>query len=123
MAKSGPKNGEYQEGKLWFHRKGSMITVGLTSLATEEIGQVESVEFPDEGSDFVKGDVVVTIDGTTGKFEVTTPASGIINEINEQAQKEPEMISEDPLEEGWLFKLEIQDISDLQEFAAEEDDD
>jgi glycine cleavage system H protein len=99
-----------------------MVTIGLTSLATEELGQVESVEFPDEEADFVKGDVVVTIDGTNGKFEVTTPASGIVKEINEQAQKEPDMITEDPLEEGWLIKLEIEDVSDLHEYASDDDD-
>ncbi len=122
MAKSGPRDGEFGDGKLWFHRKGSMVTIGLTSLATEELGQVESVEFPDEEADFVKGDVVVTIDGTNGKFEVTTPASGIVKEINEQAQKEPDMITEDPLEEGWLIKLEIEDVSDLHEYASDDDD-
>jgi glycine cleavage system H protein len=122
MAKTGPKNGEFLDGKLWFHRKGSIITLGLTSLATEEIGQVESIEFPDEGADFVKGDVVVTVEGSTGKLEVSTPASGIVHELNESARVEPDMVSEDPLEEGWLLKLEIQDASDLQEYANEDED-
>ncbi|MDR3608632.1 MAG: glycine cleavage system protein H [Oligoflexia bacterium] len=122
MAKAGPKSGEFNEGKFWFYRKNSVLTVGLTSLATDEIGQVESIEFPDEGGDFVKGDVVVTIEGSSGRLEVTTPASGIIHEINEQAKAEPDIVSEDPLEEGWLVKLEIQDASDLQEFANEDEE-
>ena len=112
-----PKNGEFAEGKCWFHRKGTTVTIGLTSLAIEEIGDVTQVEFPDDGDDFTKGDIVVTIDGASGKLEVITPATGIIEEVNEAAKEEPEIISDDPLEEGWLVKLEIEDTSDLKEFA------
>jgi glycine cleavage system H protein len=121
MADKTPKNGEYYEGRLWFQRKGSLLTVGLTRLAVEEVGSVESIEFPDLGDDFGTGDTVAVIDGSNGKVEVSTPAAGIVREINEAAQGEPEMVSEDPFEEGWLFKIEIQDLSDLQEFATPEE--
>jgi len=118
MSEVAPKNGEFLEGKLWFQRKGSVLTVGLTSMAVEEVGSVESIEFPDTGDDFDKGEVVATIDGSNGKIEVIAPAAGIVHEVNEAAQGEPDMVTEDPLEEGWLFKLEIQDTSDLKEFAG-----
>ena len=118
MADIAPKNGEFLEGKLWFQRKGSILTVGMTSMAVEEVGSVEAIEFPDQGDDFDKGDVMVTVDGSNGKLEVITPAAGIVQEINEAAQDEPDMVSEDPLEEGWLVKIEIQDSSDLKEYGA-----
>lgn len=114
------KNGEYLDGRLWFQRKGSLLTLGLTSAAVEEVGSVQSIEFPEEGDDFDKGDVIVTVDGTSGKLEVVTPAAGIVQEINEAAKVEPDMVSEDPLEEGWLVKIEIQDTSDLKEFVAQD---
>ena len=120
MAEAAPRNGEYLDGKLWFLRKGSIVTVGLTDSAIEEVGSVQSIEFPSEGDDFDKGDVVVTVDGSQGKLEVITPAAGVIQEINEAAQSEPDRVSEDPLEEGWLVKLEIQDSSDLKEFISED---
>lgn len=117
MSDVAPKNGEFLEGRLWFHRKGVSVTVGLTPSAIEEVGSVESIEFPDEGDDFSKGDIVVTIGGSQGKIEVTAPAAGIIKEVNEAAKEQPDMVSEDPLEEGWLIKLEIEDTSELKEFA------
>jgi glycine cleavage system H protein len=118
MAEIAPKSGEFFDGKLWFTRKGSTLTVGLTSMGIEDVGSVQSLEFPSEGDDFEKGDIVVTVDGSNGKVEVITPATGVIKEINEAAQEEPDMVADDPLEEGWLFKLEIQDSSDLKEFAS-----
>ena len=113
-----PKNGEFLEGKLWFARKGSIVTVGLTSAAIEEIGPVETMEFPDEDDDFGKGDPMLTVSGSRGTIEVIAPATGIIKEINTAAQDEPEMVSDDPLEEGWLVKLEIEDNSELLEYTA-----
>lgn len=123
MAEAAPKNGEYLEGKLWFARRGSLLTIGLTSAAIDQVGDVEGVEFPDEGDDFDKGDVALTIEGTKGSFEVTVPAAGTVNELNEVVSASPEVISEDPLEEGWLLKMEIQDPSDLTEFSEDASDD
>jgi glycine cleavage system H protein len=120
MAEIAPKNGEFLEGKLWFQRKGSVVTVGLTSVAVEEVGSVEAIEFPDEGDDFDKGDVVVTVSGSQGKIEVITPAAGIIQDVNAAAQEDPDMVTEDPLEEGWLVKMEIQDTSDLKEYGSQD---
>lgn len=122
MAEVAPKNGEFLEGRLWFHRKGSTVTVGLTSMAIEEIGTVQGIDFPDEGNDFEKGEVLVTVEGSNGNLEVTTPATGIVQEINEAAKDEPDMVSEDPLEEGWLIKIEIEDTSELKEFAGTSDE-
>ncbi|MBC7690894.1 MAG: glycine cleavage system protein H [Methylotenera sp.] len=112
-----PRSGEFNDGKMWFHRKGSIVTIGITSSAVEEIGEFDGIDFPEEGDDFDKGDVFLTIDGNLGKLEAITPAAGVVTEINEAAAEEATVVSEDPLEEGWLIKIEIQDTSDLQEFA------
>lgn len=113
-----PNQGEYQEGKLWFHRKGKTVTIGMTSLAVEEVGEVQSVDLPTEAEDYEKGDVLCVVDGATGKVEITAPATGTIKETNESIADEPGIVSEDPLEEGWIIKLEIEDTSDLKEFAG-----
>jgi glycine cleavage system H protein len=118
MSDVAPKNGEYLDGKLWFQRKGSSVTLGMTSSAIEELGAVQSIEFPEEGLDFEKGEVIATVDGTNGSLEISAPAAGLVQEVNEAAKEEPDMVSDDPLEEGWLVKIEIQDKTDLKEYGA-----
>lgn len=113
-----PKYGEFADGKLWFSRKGSILTLGLTSSAVEDLGEITSIEFPDDGDAFDNGDVVVTVDGNSGNMEVITPASGVISEINAGAKEDSNVVAEDPLEEGWLVKIEIEDTSDLKEYAV-----
>jgi glycine cleavage system H protein len=118
MSEAAPKSGEYFDGKLWFTRKGTIVTMGMTSAAVEEVGSVQSIEWPEDGLDFEKGEVILTVDGSNGSIEIPAPASGLVLEINEAAKEEPDMVSDDPLEEGWLVKIEIQDTSDLKEFAV-----
>jgi glycine cleavage system H protein len=107
MSEAAPKSGEYFDGKLWFTRKGTIVTMGMTSSGIEEVGSVQSIEWPEDGLDFENGSI-----------EIPAPASGLVQEINEAAKEEPDMVSDDPLEEGWLVKIEIQDTSDLKEFAV-----
>ena len=118
MSDVAPKYGEYMDGKLWFQRKLSVVTLGLTSQAIEELGPVQSIDFPEEGLDFEKGEIILTVEGTNTSLEVAAPASGLVQEINEAAKEEPDMVSDDPTEEGWLVKIEIQDKSDLKEYAT-----
>jgi glycine cleavage system H protein len=119
MSEVAPKSGEFSDGKFWFTRKGTLITVGVTSGAIEDIGAVESIDLPEAETDFDKGEVVVTVEGTRGSLEVITPAAGLIQEVNDTLKEEPDRLSEDPLEEGWLVKIEIQDTTDLKEFISD----
>ena len=118
-----PRNGEFNEGRLWFQRKGSLVTVGVTSLAVEDLGDIQSVELPDEGEDFAKGDALLTIEGTNGSIEVLAPAAGVVHEVNSGLEEEPERITEDPLEEGWLVQIDMEDPSDLREFSPDSAED
>ena len=113
-----PRSGEFSDGKLWFNRRGTVLTVGLTNLAIDEMGSVERIEFSSQGDDCAKGDVLATVDGSRGKIEIVCPATGTVQEVNEALVEEPDTIVEDPLDEGWLVKIEIEDTSDLEEYAA-----
>lgn len=119
---SGPKSGEFSEGRLWFTRKGLTVTLGVTDQGLEEIGQVRQIEFPNKDDDFDTGEAVVLVDGTVGRVELIAPAAGLILEINETIKAEPDILADDPMEEGWLVKMEIQDVSDLKAFVDENED-
>jgi glycine cleavage system H protein len=108
-----PRSGEFSNGKLWFERKGSTLTIGLTSAAVEELGEIESVDLLDEGESLEKGEVAATVEGSLGTIELLMPVSGTISEINLAAQKEPYAVSEDPREGGWLVRFEAQDLEML----------
>lgn len=107
-------------GKIWSERSGKLVTVGVTDRAIHLLGDLDSVELPLEGESFDKGEVMLTLEGSSGSLEVIAPIAGIVHEINAVAQKQPEVIVEDPLEEGWLVRLEYED--DESEESDESDD-
>jgi glycine cleavage system H protein len=122
MAGRIPKSGSFADGKLWFRRSSNIVTVGITPGAADELEKVDELELPDDGDDFDKGDTIVSIAGTKGSIDVTSPAAGFITEINEALNEDPSPVIDDPEEEGWLVKIEIQDTSDLEEYQPEEED-
>ena len=106
---------EYNDGKLWFQKKSNVLTIGITLDALEEIGDVEGINLPSDGDDFDKDDVICEIDGSDDNIKVYTPAAGFVVEVNEALAEDTQILGEDPIDEGWLVKLEIQDESDLKE--------
>jgi glycine cleavage system H protein len=107
---------DYDEGKLWFQKKSNTIIIGITVEALDEIGGADGVSLPEVGDDFDKDDVICEIDGEDGSLKVYTPAAGFVTEINEALAEDMEILNEDPIDEGWLVKLEIQDDTDLKEY-------
>jgi len=112
---------EYDEGRIWFKKKGAVITVGLTEKALEEIGTVQGIQLPAEGDEFTQDDVVVEIEGAKVNFEVISPADGGVVSVNEGLNDDLESLQGDPLDEGWLFKLRGAAGADGEESGDEEE--
>jgi glycine cleavage system H protein len=109
-----PKEGEFEKGQLWYSRRGNVLTIGLTSSAIDKLGELDGITLPEEGDHFDAGDEIVTVDGTRGSVEVVLPSKGVVLAVNPVAN-DPAAVSEDPLEEGWLVKYQIEDLETLLE--------
>ncbi|MEW6057649.1 MAG: glycine cleavage system protein H [Bdellovibrionota bacterium] len=107
---------EFNDGKLWFQKKSNILTLGITLDGLDETGEVEGIHLPEEGDDFDKDDVICEIDGAEGALKVYTPAAGFVTEVNTALADDTQILNEDPIDEGWLVKIEIQDDSDLKEY-------
>jgi glycine cleavage system H protein len=107
-----PKEGEFYQGQLWYSRRGNVLTIGLTNNAIDKLGDLDGITLPEEGDHFDAGDDIVTIEGTHGSVEVALPTKGVVLSVNPVAS-DPIAVSEDPLEEGWLVKYQIDDLESL----------
>ncbi len=98
-----------------------IFTVGLTDYAVEQLGDIVFVELPEAGSEFEKGEVFATVESVKAASEIYMPAGGKIIEVNEKIVENPEILNESPFEEGWLVKIEGENIhadsGDLLEYA------
>ena len=106
---------EYDEGRIWFKKKGKVVTVGLTEKAIDEIGGVQGLILPVEGDDCLEGDVVGEIEGEKITFEIVAPIDGSIEMVNETLTREYEVLENDSLDEGWIYKIRVSDGDDDEE--------
>jgi glycine cleavage system H protein len=93
--------------------KGKIATVGVTDYVQRKMREVLYIELPNTNVKVVRGQHVATIESVRGSYEVRSPVSGKIVEVNARLADSPELINEYPYESGWIFKVEISDEGEL----------
>ena len=83
------------------------VRVGITSVATESLGELVYVELPEVGSEIVAGESCGEVESTKTVSELFPPVSGRVVEINDAAAADPSVITADPYGDGWLFAVEV----------------
>jgi glycine cleavage system H protein len=117
-----PKDYRYTETHEWVRvEEDNVVTVGITDYAQEKLGDIVSVELPKIGDEVEAGETMGMIDSQKASSEVYAPVSGIIVEVNEILESDPGIINADPYEEGWLVRIEIEDIEQLDNLMTAED--
>ena len=103
----------YHKEHMWVRIEGDTATVGITDFSQKLAGEISFIELPSEGDEVAKEQIIGTIE--TGKWmgKIYAPISGEITEINEDVDDEPEKVNESPYEDGWLFKMNLSDSSEL----------
>ena len=85
--------------------------IGITSYASNELGDIVYVELPDSGKTFKTGDKFGVIESVKSVSDLYIPTGGKIIEVNQELASHPEYINQDPYGKGWILKIEL--ISDL----------
>lgn len=98
----------------WIDVQGDIATVGITSYAQEQLGDIVFVELPAEGATFDKGDDAAVVESVKAASDVYAPISGEVIESNSALEDEPALVNSDPEEDGWFFKLRLADPSELE---------
>lgn len=104
------ETGELQDGLVWFERTGFVVTLGLTNLGLDHVGEIDSVELPTPGLSVEEDEMILSIDGNYGTLEVKSPSDGSLIEVNSNLEQDPRIINEDPLESGWLVRIKVGEI-------------
>ncbi len=104
---------KYTEEHEWLRLDGDEVVVGITEHAAEQLGDLVFVELPEEGITVAKGDEVVTIESVKAASDISAPLDGVITEVNPAIVANPALVNEDPLEDGWFFKMTLNDPSEM----------
>ena len=111
----------YTKDHEWIKVDGGEGLVGITSYASEQLGDIVFVELPQKGISFDQGKDVAVIESVKAASEIYSPASGEIIETNSSLEENPEIINDDPLVAGWLYKIKIINKEELKNLMNEKE--
>ena len=113
---------KYTKEHEWIDAKDSeSAIIGITDFAQGELGDVVFVELPNVGDVFDKDDVFGTVEAVKTVADLYIPVSGKIVEINEDLESNPELINSNPYEDGWIIKIELSNLSEINDLLTKED--
>ena len=116
-----PSELKYSENDEWIRVDGDTGIVGITDYAQDQLSDVVFVELlVDEGETVDQGDTIATVESVKAAADIYAPVSGVITAINDELADSPELINSDPYGEAWMLKIEISDLSELEELMDAE---
>lgn len=96
----------YSESHVWLEEQSEGIfTLGITEHAQNSLGDVVFVELPAEGQQFAAGEGCAVIESVKSASDVIIPISGEVIAINQQLVEIPELINQEPYNNGWIVRF------------------
>lgn len=108
-----PENLKYTKDHEWLKVEDNVATIGITEFAQGELGDIVFVEVDTEGESLDMEEVFGTIEAVKTVSDLFMPITGEVTEFNETLEDEPELINSSPYDKGWIVKVEISDLSEL----------
>jgi len=109
-----PEDLKYTTDHEWV-REGneSIVRVGITEYAAEQLGDIVFVSLPGVGDDINAGDACGELESTKSVSDILAPVSGSVIAVNDRLEDNPESVNADPYGDGWLFDVQTDHTTEL----------
>ena len=112
----------YAKTHEWVRREeDGTVTVGITEHAQDALGDVVYVETPEVGDSIAAGDQAGVVESVKAASDIYAPATGEVIAINEALEDAPETVNSDAFNDGWFFKLQPEDMGELDALMSAEE--
>lgn len=108
-----PDNLRYTKDHEWIRLEGDEAFIGITDFAQHELGDIVYVEVETIGQQLNSGDVFGTVEAVKTVSDLYLPVSGTITELNPKLNANPELVNNDPYGDGWMVKMKVSNVSDV----------
>jgi len=113
---------KYTKDHEWIKvENGNVGVCGITNHAQEMLTDIVFVELPEVDFDVLQKDQIGVVESVKAVSDVYSPVSGKIIEVNNELEDSPELINSDPHGAGWIFKIELSDLSELDDLMGEDE--
>ncbi len=108
-----PDDLRYSKEHEWVRADDTRATIGITSFAADELGDIVFVELPEVGTALTQFQTFGVVESVKAVSDLYSPLSGEVVEVNEALREGPELLNSDPFGEGWIAKVELSDPAEL----------
>lgn len=108
-----PEDLYYTKDHEWAQVDENIVTVGITEFAQDSLGEVVYVELPEEGSKVTQNESFGVIESVKAASDLYSPVSGTVIEVNMALMDNPSVLNDDPMNEGWLIRIEMDTEKEL----------
>lgn len=115
-----PANLKYTQEHEWIRVEGKTAYVGVTDFAQNELGEVVYLDVKTVDETLESGEMFGVIEAVKTLSDLFMPVSGKVIEFNPKLEQTPEIVNEDPYGEGWIIKIEMSDLSQLDQLLSAE---
>ena len=113
-----PTDRKYSKEHTWISVHDNTGTIGITEFAQSELGEIVYADLPNVGYSFQQDEVFGSVEAVKTVSDLFMPVSGKITETNELLLKAPTLINDNPYKDGWMIKIEIKDITELEDLLT-----
>ena len=109
-----PDNLKYTKEHEWVRLEGDVAFVGITDFAQGELGDIVFVEVETVDESLDADEVFGTVEAVKTVSDLFLPVAGEIVEFNEAVEDDPALVNNDPYGEGWLIKVKVSNLADVE---------
>jgi glycine cleavage system H protein len=108
-----PEDLRYHPEHDWARIEGDEATLGITWYAQDSLGELVHYEPPDVGATLRKDSEYGEVESVKAVSDLIAPLSGEVLEVNAEVVDAPETVNEDPYGDGWLVRIRLSDLTEL----------
>ncbi|MBP7310349.1 MAG: glycine cleavage system protein GcvH [Candidatus Cloacimonetes bacterium] len=108
----------YTESHEWVRVEGDLAIIGISDFAQHELGDIVFVELPEVGTKVSSGEPCGSIEAVKAVEDLNSPVSGKVEEKNTDLEDSPDLINKSPYEDGWLIKVRLSNIDELENLLS-----
>tara|TARA_Y100001933_G_scaffold71070_1_gene72423 strand:- start:2099 stop:2485 length:387 start_codon:yes stop_codon:yes gene_type:complete len=121
MSYSFPENLKYADTHEYVKEENGLIKIGVSEFAIDQLGDIVFVELVEKGEVLKKGETFGTIESVKAVEEVYLPFSAEIIEKNQEVIDNPEILQNDPINDGWLILVKPEENFSLENLMSSEE--
>jgi glycine cleavage system H protein len=109
-----PDDLRYSKEHEWVRAEEDRATIGITSFAADELGDIVFVELPEVGATLSQFGTFGVVESVKAVSDLYSPVSGEVVQVNEALRDSPELLNSDPFGDGWIVRVSLADAAELE---------